>query len=93
MGNKEVICIVRKQKMLGNIKGLVISKRIVKMEQWDVHCTECGKFILTEKREHIGEDIKCIAGSYKQRNQKETPLTCEPFSYTCPYMFSMTQFS
>ena len=65
MGNKEVICIVRKQKMLGNIKGLVISKRIVKMEQWDVHCTECGKFILTEKREHIGEDIKCIAGSYK----------------------------
>lgn len=35
------------------------------MERWDIKCVDCGKFILTEKKEHISGNIKCIAGSYE----------------------------
>ena len=30
----------------------------------EIHCSDCGKFILTEEQEDICGDIKCIAGSY-----------------------------
>lgn len=34
------------------------------MEQWDINCCKCGKFILTEQRESFGGNIHCIKGSY-----------------------------
>ena len=34
------------------------------MEQWDIVCCKCGKFILTEQRESFASDIKCVKGSY-----------------------------
>lgn len=34
-------------------------------EKWDINCIECGAFILTEERRSIGDDIKCVAGSYE----------------------------
>lgn len=30
----------------------------------EIHCSDCGKFILTEEQEDICGDIKCIVGSY-----------------------------
>lgn len=30
----------------------------------EIHCADCGKFILTEEKEEPCGDIKCIAGSY-----------------------------
>ena len=33
------------------------------MEQWDIMCCKCGKFILTEQQEKTG-NIKCVKGSY-----------------------------
>lgn len=35
------------------------------METGDIFCAACGKFILTEARQYVGGDIKCIAGSYE----------------------------
>lgn len=35
------------------------------MNRWDIHCAECGKFILTEERDRNTSDIKCVAGSYE----------------------------
>lgn len=35
------------------------------MEHWDIECCKCGKYILTEQREAIGADIKCVKGSYE----------------------------
>lgn len=34
------------------------------MEQWDITCCKCGKFILTEQRGDDNE-IRCIKGSYE----------------------------
>lgn len=34
-------------------------------ENWDITCTDCGKFILTEEREYPAGPIRCIAGSYE----------------------------
>ena len=33
------------------------------MDQWDIMCCKCGKFILTEQKEKTG-NIKCVKGSY-----------------------------
>lgn len=35
------------------------------MEQWDIVCCKCGKFILTEQRISFAGNIKCVRGSYK----------------------------
>lgn len=35
------------------------------MEQWNIVCCKCGKFILTEQRQSPGGNIKCIKGSYE----------------------------
>lgn len=35
------------------------------MEQWDIICCKCRKFILTEQKEKNTGNIKCIKGSYK----------------------------
>lgn len=35
------------------------------MEKWDINCTKCGKFILTEMQNEPVGDIKCVAGSYE----------------------------
>ena len=35
------------------------------MKQWDINCCKCGKFILTEQKQDITGDIKCIKGSYE----------------------------
>ena len=35
------------------------------MEQWDIMCCKCGKFILTEQKEKMTGNIKCIKGNYK----------------------------
>lgn len=34
------------------------------MEQLDITCSRCGKFILTEQRESFSGNIKCVRGSY-----------------------------
>ena len=34
----------------------------------EIHCTDCGKFILTEEQKEPCGDIKCIAGSYDAGN-------------------------
>lgn len=34
------------------------------MEQWDINCNRCGKFILTEQRDDNGR-ISHIAGCYE----------------------------
>lgn len=34
------------------------------MNQWDIVCHKCGKFILTEQKQGDMGDIKCIKGSY-----------------------------
>lgn len=34
------------------------------MEQWDIICDKCGKFILTEQRGSDNE-IRCIKGCYE----------------------------
>lgn len=31
----------------------------------EIDCADCGKFILTEEKEHTCGDIKCISGSYE----------------------------
>lgn len=31
----------------------------------EIYCNDCEKFILTEEKEDICGDIKCIAGSYE----------------------------
>lgn len=48
-------------------------------EQWDINCADCGKFILTEERESICGNIKCIAGSYYNGyyNGEEDEFYCE----------------
>lgn len=48
------------------------------MERWDINCADCGKFILTEERQHIAGDIKCIAGSYENGfyDEKEDIFYC-----------------
>lgn len=35
------------------------------MEQWDITCCRCGKFILMEQKQTITGNIKCIKGSYE----------------------------
>ena len=30
----------------------------------EIHCADCGKFILTEEKESACGNIKCVAGSY-----------------------------
>lgn len=30
----------------------------------EIHCADCGNFILTEEQKELCGDIKCIAGSY-----------------------------
>lgn len=30
----------------------------------EIHCADCGKYILTEEKEGICGNIKCVAGSY-----------------------------
>ena len=30
----------------------------------EIHCVDCGKFILAEEQKEPCGDIKCIAGSY-----------------------------
>ncbi len=34
------------------------------MERWDINCADCGKFILTEEKENVTGNIKCVTGSY-----------------------------
>ena len=34
------------------------------MDQWDIMCCKCGKFILTEQKQDVTGNIKCIRGSY-----------------------------
>ena len=34
------------------------------MEQWDIMCCKCGKFILTEQKQYGTGNIKCVKGSY-----------------------------
>ena len=34
------------------------------MEQWDIMCCKCGKFILTEQKQGGTGNIKCVKGSY-----------------------------
>lgn len=34
------------------------------MEQWDIVCCKCGKFILTEQKQDWTGNIKCVKGSY-----------------------------
>lgn len=35
------------------------------MEQWDINCCKCGKFIFTEQKQKNTRNIKCIRGSYE----------------------------
>lgn len=35
------------------------------MEQWDIKCCRCGKFILTEQKQDITGHIKCVRDSYE----------------------------
>lgn len=35
------------------------------MENWDINCADCGKFILTEQKDSDTGNIKCIVGSYE----------------------------
>lgn len=35
------------------------------MEQWDITCSRYGKFILTEQKQTVTGNIKCIIGSYE----------------------------
>lgn len=30
------------------------------MEQWNINCCKCGKFIFTEQKQAITGNIKCI---------------------------------
>ena len=30
----------------------------------EIHCADCGKFILTEEKESACGNIKCVVGSY-----------------------------
>ena len=52
------------------------------MEQWDITCCKCGKFILTEQR---GADngIRCIKGSYDDGFYKgsEDQFYCRECAY------------
>ena len=32
------------------------------MEQWDIMCCKCGKFILTEQKQDGTGNIKCVKG-------------------------------
>lgn len=34
------------------------------MEQWDIVCCKCGKFILAEQKQDGTGNIKCVKGSY-----------------------------
>lgn len=34
-------------------------------EIYDINCTDCGKFILTEEQDSVCGDVKCISGSYE----------------------------
>lgn len=36
------------------------------MEQQNITCCKCGKFILTESKEKSTGNIKCVKGSYKE---------------------------
>ncbi len=35
------------------------------MKRCDINCADCGKFILTEEKEKVTGNIKCVAGSYE----------------------------
>lgn len=56
----------------------MIDLKGVKMERWDINCYDCGKFILTEERESITGDIKCVAGSHENGyyDDKEDVFYC-----------------
>lgn len=33
--------------------------------RWNTDCADCGKFILSEERDRVCGDIKCVAGRYE----------------------------
>lgn len=35
------------------------------MESWDIKCADCSKFILTEEKDSVTGNIKCVVGSYE----------------------------
>lgn len=48
------------------------------MGKWDISCVDCGKFILTEQKDHDTGNIKCVAGSYENGyyDEKEAIFYC-----------------